>query len=446
MCVCARVCAVLGVWQEISPESKYVGVAFGSDHARAMLRAMNHIVTLLPGATFWVQGLCKQHASGLCIAPLVTWYDFLNQIFCTIKLLHVGSFYNTFVEGIYLTIRASVVRIAPGDGIQPLEEDAVRSRNILDLCFYGRDLHVLNTCLDERERHRLENGGKLDKGKKLLKCLQGDWRCNRIVHFSDGSCCQSEAEAAAEIFDCVMSVIGNAIPVPALNKWTQMFPATASVCLGFLLHGIFPRAVEYAHTLAVPENAEGAQGAEDDVEAEAEGQAIGLPHNERKAQAREKQARSKKSLSWVKGAGTVNALLLWLNISRHVMTMHYYLFRDASSMQFTAPEHDPSAQPPLFDFCKVNTSRASQVLGILTRMLIPDLDGHISGWQTVYDRYGPAWPDGVPDLARTGLLLVYANVWRRLCWFFQRPPWRWVKIFDSSVPMPEGMGGAGGPA
>ena len=221
-------------------------------------------------------------------------------------------------------------------------------------------------------------------------------------------------------------MIGQAVPVPALNKWTQVYPVVRQLSLGGCLHNLMPRAIEYAHTLAVPELATDVQRDEPSSD---EGENVGMPRTKRKAQAREKAARSSKSLTWMKNPSTLPTLLVWISIAQHVMKLHFALFRDSTSMR------SDKVTSPVFEFADPSRSRARKAIAALTAMLGPEQGN--TGWQVLCDRWGARWPSGAANKARSGLLLVYGQLWRRLVWFFERPPWRWAKICDESISLEE---------
>ena len=431
-------------WEECFPLATLRGVCPGSDHAKSMQRVWNYLSTILPPEVLWLQGHCKQHASGLVLAPFIVFVDMLCSLFCIVNLLHTGSFYQHYLEGLHLVIQSSVVRFTDEDDCEPSEVDAAYSRQVLELCFYGGNLHALSISENEAQQQIADQAAKLRAGRHLLRVCQGDWRANTIFHWSRNGCCSNDAEAAVCVFGAVHSCIGCAVPVPALNKWLQVWPAAAQLGLGGCLHNLLSRAVEYAHTLAIPASAEdidedpseGQPGQGNVDHDEADGAAVGLPRDERKAQQKEKAARAKKSLSWIKHRDTTPKLLVWLCISQHIMRLHFYLFRDASSMEFKS---DDGRQPPIFDFADTSRSRASVALSGLMALMFPDLPGQSSsGWGVMFGRHGVDWPSGCADLARKGLMLVMGNLWRRLVWYFRRPPWRWAKIVNPAVPMEEG--------
>ncbi len=390
----------------------------------------------------FVHGLCKQHVTGLVLAPLTVFCKWLCSLFSTVKLMHVGSWYQHYLEGLHLNIRASIVRLESEHDLPPTQEDYTRNARVLELCYYSKDLHVLNISQSDVEKQEAEMANRLRHGRKLLEVCAGDWRSNHISHWSCG-CCTSDAEAAQCVFQACMPIIGHAIATPALNKWTQVWPAASQFVLGGCLHNLLPRSVEYAHTLTVPLNAFDVEEEDEAPQGQDDGRDVGLPRDERRAQQQEKAARSKKPLEWVTGKSFLPDLLVWLCVARHVMVLHYFLFRDASSMKFVPPEGAPEAErhPPVFDFCNVGRSRASLALSKLSGLLFGGLDGHQDGWGIMYDRYGTEWPASTARLARCGIFLVYGNLWRRLVWYFTRPPWRWAKIANPQLPMEDGWAG-----
>ncbi len=424
--------------QELFDGAGLVGLCPGSDHAKSMQRVMAYISSILPDRVMWVTGLCKQHSTGLIIAPMTVLYNFLNPLFCTCKLLHGGSFYQHYLEGLWLVVRASVIRWAPEDEQEKNEQHALQAQRVLELTYYGRDLHALTISEAEQDRQAAESAQRLKLGRKLLKCCQGNWQSNHIYHWSENGCCTTDAEAASCCFRAIKDVIGVALPTPALNKWTQVWPCVAQVSLGALLHNVGPRALEYAHTLAVPEIASDIPEDVNPAEDPDDGADIGLPRDARKALAKEKAARAKKSLNWIMDKSTLPTLLLWLCIGRHIMRLHFFLFRDASTMRFTSSSTGEPA--PIFDFADTGTSRPSKCLNSLMLLLFPDLDGHRDSFGIVYDRFGTEWPDGLANLAQRGIFLVMGSLWRRLIWFFQRPPWTWVRICNPDLAEEEGNG------
>eukprot|EP00959_Pyramimonas_sp_CCMP1952_P055832 1166593-Pyramimonas_sp.AAC.1 len=348
--------------------------------------------------------------------------------------MHQGSFYQTFLEGLYLVVRASTVRWTERDEMRPSDVDAKHAEAVLELCWYGRDLHVIYNTSDDEIKHRVEQTQRLTDGKRLLEVCQGSWCSNHIHHWSRGGCCSNEAEAASEIFDAMVRVIGHVVPVPALNKWTQVYPVVSQIALGGCLHNVMPRAMEYGHTLAVPEAASDIQ--ERDPHGDDDGALVGLPRDERKAREREKQARSSKSLNWIKHNNTLVTLLIWLCIARHVMALHYFLFRDCTSIHYEAPNNSDMPHP-VFDFTSPSGSRAKKAVSSLVLLLVHGSASALSGWQAIHGQFGSRWPDGSVDMARSGLLLVIGQLWRRLVWYFHRPPWRLASICNKDLSMEE---------
>ncbi len=63
-------------WEDVFPQADLVGLCPGSDHAKRVLRVWNFLSTKIPWSTFWLHGTCKQHATGLCLAPATVFFIF----------------------------------------------------------------------------------------------------------------------------------------------------------------------------------------------------------------------------------------------------------------------------------------------------------------------------------------------------------------------------------
>ena len=115
-----------------------------------------------------------------------------------------------------------------------------------------------------------------------------------------------------------------AVSVPALNKWTKVFPCAGAVVL--LVH---------FHTLARDAfkdmfGALSEQDDESDSEEGSEDRALAVPANEAKRRRKLARKRNKKAAHFVvdEDCGFLN--MLWVFISKPVMTLHWSLFRNAT--------------------------------------------------------------------------------------------------------------------
>ncbi|CAK0876545.1 unnamed protein product, partial [Prorocentrum cordatum] len=147
--------------QGMFPGAPLVGVLFGSDRARSMMRSWAYLSRHLPGGVYWIQRVCDQRATGLCLAPATTSFKLLCNLLCAVKLIHVGNFHSNNLDGICPIIRASVLRIAPEDHGDPKREDAIFAEHVLGSCHYGADFDVVAACADDSKVHELQLSTKL---------------------------------------------------------------------------------------------------------------------------------------------------------------------------------------------------------------------------------------------------------------------------------------------
>ena len=418
------------------PKAQLQAICTGSDHAKAMLKVWKYLESKLPSGTFFIRGLCKQHATGLCIAPVTLLFDLLCPAFCSVKLLHQGHFHSAYMQGIFFTIQRSLVRIVAADSPdwRPDPADQAHAQCLLEKCYYARDLHAIHSTDEELSAHKEKDARRRAQGGRLLRLCPGNWRKKHIVHWCQPGCCDSFMESVAKVFDSYNEVMSQVIPVPAQNKWTQVWPVMSEVALGMGFHQVMPRAMEYAHTREQPE---GAHSDDDAQEARDAGVEVGCPLDERRALNREKQKRSMESLNWFRSPDTYPLLLTWMSIVSSPMRLHYFLFRDSTSFLTQGLPTPDMPRPPIFDLVDTVASRPRRALSDLEALLLPSHPRHGDALRLLYDTFGASWPAGMVAKARQGALLVYGNVWRRLVKYFEGYPWRLARMCDVTLPMEE---------
>jgi len=373
------------------PEAQLRALCPGSDHARAMQKVWNYLESRLPEDTFFCRGLCKQHATGLCVAPVTTFFDLLCPAFCSVKLLHQGHFQTNYMQGLYLTIHRSVTCILAVDAPawRPKPADRDHAERLLECCFYSRDLHAIHASDEEMETHKARDKQRREAGARLISLCPGDWRKQGIIHWCKEGCCASFTESVVKIFDACTAVLSQVIPVPAQNKWTQVFPVMAEIAVGVGFHQVMPRAMEFAHTRVQPGTADS-----DSEDADPDDAVVGFLADQRRHQTREKQKRSSKSLAWFRSPTMWPSLLVWLAIVASPMRLHYFLFRDSTSFLKQSEPSQDMLRPPIFDFVDTAGSRPRQSLRDLEALLVPTHSGHHEAWRLVYNTFGTSWPPG----------------------------------------------------
>ena len=80
----------------------------GADHAKANLRLIAEIQNRAPPNVITPHGLCKQHASGLCIGVVVKHLNIICPAFCVAKLFRRGNFSRRFQVGLRAAVAADL--------------------------------------------------------------------------------------------------------------------------------------------------------------------------------------------------------------------------------------------------------------------------------------------------------------------------------------------------
>jgi len=86
-----------------------VSINLGSDHASSNVKFIMHVIALAGENVFVLPGFCKQHASGLCISPIVKALGIACPCFCIAKLFRTDKFFRRVCSGIKPSLRKRLV-------------------------------------------------------------------------------------------------------------------------------------------------------------------------------------------------------------------------------------------------------------------------------------------------------------------------------------------------
>ena len=86
----------------------------------------------------------------------------------------------TYLEGLFLVIRASIVRLADEDILRPDPAERRHAEEVLKLLFNGRELHDHESNEDDALAAELKEAKRLTDGKHLLRVCEGDWSSNHV--------------------------------------------------------------------------------------------------------------------------------------------------------------------------------------------------------------------------------------------------------------------------
>ena len=137
--------------------AKFLAVNFGSDHHKANLRLIDYATHIAPAWLLILPGLCKQHGTGLCLAPVTKAMNILSGAFCIVKQLHQGSFYSDVVQAVFDIVERGLEWIREEDDpdFRPDAEVVASNAKLLELTYYARNL-AGTTVPDENERAAVE--------------------------------------------------------------------------------------------------------------------------------------------------------------------------------------------------------------------------------------------------------------------------------------------------
>lgn len=184
----------------------------------------NNLLNTAPPNHFVLPCLCRQHATGNCMAPLtLSLNPLLNDAFCTVKMLDHGARMSDLRK--YTEIELSQT-LKPVEPFTPDEDDLAFSRAILEATYYDRDL--TNPDLTEEARREAIDRDKKKRalGERLIR-LVPNWRRRPRYHPCPAGCCgvgpkASKEKSAEKNMSCIAEMVLVTVETPALNKFTQV--------------------------------------------------------------------------------------------------------------------------------------------------------------------------------------------------------------------------------
>ena len=130
------------------------GVLFGTDHHRANFKMTRSIEANLPETVLSLHGLCKQHATAMCLQPLSALLGLLCPLYCCAKIMLNGDFYDSWQMSVRTVIQnnISVIKASERPDWAPDEDDKRQSEALLEFMYYERDLSRQFLTFEERAK------------------------------------------------------------------------------------------------------------------------------------------------------------------------------------------------------------------------------------------------------------------------------------------------------
>ena len=239
-----------------------------------------------------------------------------------------------------------------------------------------------------------------------------------LLHICRG-CCANRAESVEKGVKIIQNSLLRAVSVPALNKWTKVFPCAGAVVLLTHFHALVRDAFKAMFgALSEQDESDSEEGSED--------KALAVPVNEAKRWRKLARKRNKKATHFIldEECGFLN--MLWLFISSPVMTLHWSLFRNAT---WYTDRPEPAERADGKDkvhqmaaFCDPGENPALKVIEESLKLLT-QTDEQL---RVMYHFYGgfEAWSQERKCAFRLAVLVTMGQLVRKLIEPFLEYPWR----------------------
>jgi hypothetical protein len=215
------------VWELISghvaPQGM-VAICLGFDHHPACLKFIAAIEGNAPDNAIVLPGLCKQHGSGLCLAPLIKHLKISCPTYCVAKQFRSDKFFKDLKAGVKISLRTHMT--IKDRNWRPEDADIKYSQALLEMTYYRRDLRTST----DADRVRPEIQKELEslrrkKGGALIDACSGDWRMPEVVFWNRAGEDLDLDAAVDRVYDLLMIVSFHVIGDPGTNKWLTLWRA-----------------------------------------------------------------------------------------------------------------------------------------------------------------------------------------------------------------------------
>lgn len=351
----------------------------------------------------WVR--CLQHQAALAMSSMSRLLDLVGPLFCLVRLLHSGHHMRQLRRHIHTIIDENLVWEIKE---RPDPVDRERLHRLLEWCHWDglasrRDGDGISTCCEVRRA----------EANELEACFTGDITSDLIIHHCPEGCCQSRQAAVERCTNAFMAPLERRLQVPSLNRWLQLSPVVALICVLCAIHRLLPRG-----ELAFTNLAGGADDEEDPADVEA--RAVGAPQSmgaERVTDSR----RQRKAREWLATTSTLSTLLIWVSVGRLVMVIHYELFQCG-----TLNRTDKDGKTALQKCIDMMKSRPLRILCKLAKSLDVGTAEHQEIWPLFESFLGPINATGrnLAALCTAAVHRAVGNLWRRFVVRLRSWPWR----------------------
>ena len=252
-----------------------------------------------------------------------------------------------------------------------------------------------------------------------------------MAHVCSPGCCAGQEDSAFKAGKLIQEGLLRAVSVPALNKWTKVFPCVGAVVLIAHFHHLAPDVFksEFGALLEQEE-----QSASDEQASEDKG--VGVPVNEVQKWRRLARKRNKKALAFLTDPECRFVNMMWVHIAAPVMRLHWSLFRNATWFSDrpepgnNGGESHKDKMHQIAAFCEPKHNPALEICEHLLRLLTAPSELQVLCF--FYGNFG-SWSQERKRAYRMAVLVTMGQLIRKLVEPFLQYPWRLFPLCGKSV-------------
>ena len=255
------------------------------------------------------------------------------------------------------------------------------------------------------------------------------------MHICRENCCRDADEAREKASDLMCTCLLRPIAVPALNKWTKVFPCVGACVLLSSFSDSGPTL--FKHLFGKQDVA---ALSELDSSGDEEDEALNVPINEVKRWIKLAKKRNAKAANFLCDENCRFVNLLWLHIAAPCMKLHWVLFKHAtwySDRKKPRPEAEADAdlddefELTLGKFC---VPAKNPGLGVLEE-LYAQLQNPNDAFRLICFFFGrfSDWPQARKRIALRSILITMGQLVRKVIEPFLAYPWKLYSLGDSDA-------------
>ena len=131
-------------------------------------------------------------------------------------------------------------------------------------------------------------------------------------------CCNDREDSVVKACGILDDCFIKPMSIPALNKWTKVYPSFGQTVILFQFHDVVPRAIKARLGSAA--------GPVDESSSDEEEKKLGVPLNETKRWRKLARKRNQKASAFLNDSQAKWLCLIWLAIVHPIMSLHWKLF------------------------------------------------------------------------------------------------------------------------